>query len=85
MSLFCSDLKAWLWPYEETERKCGRSWASVVCLMKRFPEFTFACSQVNFVAHMGWKECKAVRYSNNILGENVIKEVKRFYLQIIRI
>ncbi|XP_065655728.1 alpha-mannosidase 2C1 isoform X2 [Hydra vulgaris] len=36
---------AWLWPYEETIRKCGRSWSSVISLMRRYPNFTFACSQ----------------------------------------
>lgn len=38
---------AWLWPYEETIRKCARSWATVVRLMERNPELTFACSQVS--------------------------------------
>lgn len=36
---------AWLWPYAETERKCARSWSSVIGLMERYPEFKFACSQ----------------------------------------
>lgn len=36
---------AWLWPYEETVRKCARSWSSVVQLMERYPSFRFACSQ----------------------------------------
>jgi alpha-mannosidase len=36
---------AWLWPIEETWRKCQRSFANVVALMDRYPEFKFACSQ----------------------------------------
>jgi alpha-mannosidase len=36
---------AWLWPIEETWRKCQRSFASAVALMDRYPEFKFACSQ----------------------------------------
>jgi len=36
---------AWLWPYAETERKCARSWSSVIGLMKQYPDFKFACSQ----------------------------------------
>ncbi|XP_078729371.1 alpha-mannosidase 2C1 [Lampetra fluviatilis] len=36
---------AWLWPYEETVRKCARSWATALQLMDRDPEFTFVCSQ----------------------------------------
>ena len=36
---------AWLWPIEETWRKCQRSFATVVALMDRYPEFKFACSQ----------------------------------------
>uniref|UniRef100_A0A8C8R4X5 Alpha-mannosidase 2C1 n=1 Tax=Pelusios castaneus TaxID=367368 RepID=A0A8C8R4X5_9SAUR len=36
---------AWLWPYEESIRKCARSWVTVVRLMEKNPEFTFACSQ----------------------------------------
>lgn len=36
---------AWLWPIEETRRKCQRSFANVVALMDEYPEFKFACSQ----------------------------------------
>uniref|UniRef100_A0A3P8UMG9 alpha-mannosidase n=1 Tax=Cynoglossus semilaevis TaxID=244447 RepID=A0A3P8UMG9_CYNSE len=36
---------AWLWPYEETIRKCGRSWVTVIGLMEKNPEFVFTCSQ----------------------------------------
>ncbi|XP_053933839.1 alpha-mannosidase 2C1 [Cuculus canorus] len=41
----CHIDSAWLWPYEETIRKCARSWVTVVRLMERNPELTFACSQ----------------------------------------
>ena len=37
---------AWLWPYAETRRKCARSWASQIALMDRYPEYKFACSQM---------------------------------------
>ncbi|XP_075993503.1 alpha-mannosidase 2C1 [Genypterus blacodes] len=36
---------AWLWPYEETIRKCGRSWVTAIRLMEKNPEFVFTCSQ----------------------------------------
>ncbi|XP_060770876.1 alpha-mannosidase 2C1 [Neoarius graeffei] len=36
---------AWLWPYEETIRKCARSWVTAVCLMEKNPDFLFTCSQ----------------------------------------
>ncbi|MGH8323825.1 MAG: hypothetical protein ACRETD_08525, partial [Steroidobacteraceae bacterium] len=36
---------AWLWPIEETTRKCQRSFASAIALMDEYPEFKFACSQ----------------------------------------
>lgn len=36
---------AWLWPIEETRRKCQRSFATAVALMDDYPEFKFACSQ----------------------------------------
>ncbi|ANB15617.1 Ams1p [Sugiyamaella lignohabitans] len=36
---------AWLWPYAETRRKIGRSWASQLDLIQRYPEYNFACSQ----------------------------------------
>ena len=36
---------AWLWPIEETWRKCQRSFANVLALMDEYPEFKFACSQ----------------------------------------
>ncbi len=36
---------AWLWPIEETWRKCQRSFANVLALMDDYPDFKFACSQ----------------------------------------
>ena len=36
---------AWLWPVRETKRKCMRSFATVLRLMERHPEFRFLCSQ----------------------------------------
>ncbi len=36
---------AWLWPIEETWRKCQRSFANVLALMDAYPDFKFACSQ----------------------------------------
>ncbi|XP_028305460.1 LOW QUALITY PROTEIN: alpha-mannosidase 2C1 [Gouania willdenowi] len=41
----CHIDSAWLWPYEETIRKCGRSWTTVVGLMEKNPDFVFTCSQ----------------------------------------
>ncbi|EME28298.1 alpha-mannosidase [Galdieria sulphuraria] len=36
---------AWLWPYDETIRKCARSWATQLTNMEMFPKYKFACSQ----------------------------------------
>src|SRR3954454_15970360 len=36
---------AWLWPLEETLRKCVRTFATQVRLMERYPAYRFACSQ----------------------------------------
>ncbi len=36
---------AWLWPIAETRRKCLRTFASVLRLEERFPDFHFLCSQ----------------------------------------
>ncbi len=36
---------AWLWPIRETRRKCVRSFANVLRLQERFPNFHFLCSQ----------------------------------------
>lgn len=41
----CHIDSAWLWPYEETIRKCGRSWVTVIRLMEENPQFVFTCSQ----------------------------------------
>jgi alpha-mannosidase len=35
---------AWLWPYAETRRKCVRSWATQVELMKQYPLHKFCAS-----------------------------------------
>lgn len=36
---------AWLWPYGETRRKCGRSWSSQCEYMSTNPQYKFAQSQ----------------------------------------
>ncbi|HLV81218.1 MAG TPA: hypothetical protein VKT32_13100, partial [Chthonomonadaceae bacterium] len=36
---------AWLWPLERTQYKCLHTFSTVLGLMDRYPEFTFACSQ----------------------------------------
>ncbi|KAI9344608.1 galactose mutarotase-like domain-containing protein [Obelidium mucronatum] len=36
---------AWLWPFDETKRKAGRSWARQIMFMKSNPKFTFTASQ----------------------------------------
>ena len=36
---------AWLWPLEETYRKCVRTFATQLRLMERYPDYRFACSQ----------------------------------------
>jgi alpha-mannosidase len=36
---------AWLWPVRETKRKCSRTFATMLDLMTRYPEFHFSCSQ----------------------------------------
>ncbi|XP_031420687.1 alpha-mannosidase 2C1 isoform X2 [Clupea harengus] len=41
----CHIDSAWLWPYEESIRKCGRSWVTVIRLMEKNPDFIFTCSQ----------------------------------------
>lgn len=35
----------WLWPLRETQRKCARTFSTVLGLMDRYPEFHFSCSQ----------------------------------------
>ena len=36
---------AWLWPIRETIRKCGRTFATVLDLMQRYPDYVFGASQ----------------------------------------
>ena len=36
---------AWLWPIAETRRKCLRTFANVLRLQERYPNFHFLCSQ----------------------------------------
>lgn len=36
---------AWLWPLEETERKCTRTFATQMALMEEYPEYQFLQSQ----------------------------------------
>src|SRR5437867_9162835 len=36
---------AWLWPIRETIRKCGRTFATVLHMMERYPAYVFGASQ----------------------------------------
>ncbi|XP_078056301.1 alpha-mannosidase 2C1 [Mustelus asterias] len=45
---------AWLWPFEETIRKCARSWVSALRLMEKNPNFIFTCSQAQ---QLQWVKC----------------------------
>ncbi|KAL0486594.1 alpha-mannosidase [Acrasis kona] len=36
---------AWLWPYDETKRKCARSWSSQLSIMNKFKDYKFSQSQ----------------------------------------
>jgi len=36
---------AWLWPVAETVRKCGRTFASQLSLLERYPDYVFGASQ----------------------------------------
>ncbi len=38
---------AWLWPLDETRRKCIRTFSSVLHYMERYPDFKFSCSQAH--------------------------------------
>jgi alpha-mannosidase len=42
---------AWLWPLRETVRKCARTFATVLALMDRYPEYRFMVSQAQ---HLAW-------------------------------
>ncbi len=36
---------AWLWPLDETYRKCVRTFSTALRLMQEYPDYKFACSQ----------------------------------------
>ena len=42
---------AWLWPVEETIRKCARTYSEALALMDLYPEYTFIQSSV---LHLDW-------------------------------
>ena len=42
---------AWLWPVEETIRKCARTYSQALTLMDMYPEYTFIQSSV---LHLDW-------------------------------
>lgn len=41
---------AWLWPVAETVRKCARTFASQLALMRTYPEYVFGASQAQHYA-----------------------------------
>jgi alpha-mannosidase len=36
---------AWLWPIRETIRKCGRTFATALAMLERYPDYVFGASQ----------------------------------------
>jgi alpha-mannosidase len=38
---------AWLWPLDESKRKCSRTFSSALGYMKRYPNYKFSCSQAH--------------------------------------
>ncbi len=36
---------AWLWPIRETIRKCGRTFATALAMLERYPDYIFGASQ----------------------------------------
>jgi hypothetical protein len=46
---------AWLWPVSETIRKCARTYANALSLMKQYPEYKFVQPSV----HCIWTGCAA--------------------------
>ena len=40
----------WLWPLRETVRKCGRTFASQIALLERYPDYVFGASQAQLYA-----------------------------------
>jgi len=60
---------AWLWPLQETERKCCRTFSSQLALMEEYPEYQFLQSQ----AHLYWM----VKTKYPELYERVKKSVKK--------
>lgn len=57
---------AWLWPYAETRRKCVRSWATQLTLMKQFPLHKFCASAA---LHYQW-----VKEDNPVVFEKVLQK-----------
>jgi alpha-mannosidase len=64
----CHIDSAWLWPYSETIRKCGRSWSSVLRLMEEHPSFTFVCSQA--------QQFEWVKLNYPVLYERILLKAK---------
>ena len=52
---------AWLWPLEETVRKCGRTFANQLDLINRFPGYVFGASQAQHYAFV--KDAYPLLYS----------------------
>uniref|UniRef100_A0A8B9KDL5 alpha-mannosidase n=1 Tax=Astyanax mexicanus TaxID=7994 RepID=A0A8B9KDL5_ASTMX len=63
----CHIDSAWLWPYEETIRKCARSWVTAVRLMEKNPEFIFTCSQVSNISYL-------IQDGNLPSGESMVRQ-----------
>ena len=57
---------AWLWPLEETYRKCVRTFATQLRLLERYPQHRFACSQAQQYA---WIKERAPRLWERIRAQ----------------
>ncbi len=59
----------WLWPVRETIRKCGRTFASQIALMEKYPDYVFGASQP--------QHYQFVKTHYPVLYEDIKKYVKK--------
>ena len=69
---------AWLWPVAETVRKCGRSFATAIRLMEKYPDFKFVCSQVCLIISLVFD----LIIESLSAFKNIFENLKRLPIQV---
>ncbi len=72
---------AWLWPLDETRRKIRHTFANVVTLMERYPDFVFTASSAQLYAYVQHDDPDLFEKIRRLVGDGRIEPIGGMWLE----